>query len=634
MSNGIFGIGISGLAAAQAGLITTGHNIANAGTEGYHRQSIKQSANPPLLTGAGFFGQGVKVDTVLRVYSQFLDTQVATARSQESFYSAYHAQLSQIDNLVADTNAGLSPALQEFFQAAHAVAANPANVPSRQSLVSSGAALTSRFNSLAARFDELRGGVNSQLTSTIGEINSYAQQIAKLNDAILNAQVDPGQPPNDLLDQRDALVGQLNRLVSAKVVQQSDGTINVFIGNGQNLVVGKQFMTLAATPSLDDPRRLEVGYVVPGGGVTLLNPASLQGGSLGGLIAFRANDLDAAQNALGRVAIGLAQTFNDQQKLGQDLNGALGADFFAVPSPGVIDKATNAGNAALAVTVASVGALTTSDYRLIRTAAGYSLTRLADNTTTNYAGLPQTVDGITISLASGAAAAGDTFMIQPTRNAARGIAMSLTDPAMIAAAAPIRTASAGANTGSGKISAGTVNSPPPPAADLQQPVTITFTSANTFDVTGVGTGNPIGLAYTPGADITYNGWTVQITGTQGMGDVFTVTRNSGGVADGRNALLMAGLQTQNILAGGTTSYQGAYGQMVSAVGNKTHEIDVTRQAQTQLAAQTSQTQQSVSGVNLDEEAANLLRYQQAYQASGKLIQIAATLFQTVLDLGR
>ena len=632
MSDGIFGIGISGLAAAQAGLVATGHNIANANTQGYHRQSIGQSAATPVFTGAGFMGQGVQVDTVARAYSQFLDTQLAQSQSQASYYSTYFAQLSQIDNVVADTNAGLSPALQDFFRAAQEVATNPAAMPSRQSLLSAGAALAARFNTLAASFDDLRSGVNSQLTSTVGQINADASQIAALNSRILSSQQNPNQPPNDLLDQRDALVTDLNKLIGTTVISQSDGTINVVIGNGQNLVVGRQSMQLAATPALDDPRRLDIGYVV-GASTVLLNPSSLQGGSLGALVAFRANELDAAQNSLGRVALGLAQSFNAQHRLGQDLNGAAGADFFAAPAPVVIGKSTNAGTATVTASVSNVSALTTSDYRLTYTGANYTVTRLSDNTTTTYAVLPQTVDGVTITLAAGVAAASDSFLIQPTRDAASNMAMSLADPGQIAAAAPMRTNAALANIGSGAISAGAVNTPPPPDANLQQPVTITFTSATTFDVTGTGTGNPTGVAYTAGGAITYNGWTAQIAGSPAAGDTFTVLPNSGGRSDGRNALLLAGLQTQSILAGGATTIQGAYSQMVSVVGNNARQIQVTSQAQDKMVQQATSAQQSVSGVNLDEEAANLLRYQQAYQAAGKMIQIAQTLFQSILQLG-
>lgn len=633
MSSGIFGIGITGLGAAQAGLVTTGHNIANANTQGFHRETIQQSAAIPLFTGSGFFGQGVQIDTVVRAYSQYLDTQVGQSQAQASFFGSYHTQLSQIDNVIADSQIGVSPVLQEFFSAAHGVAVNPADMPSRQSLLSSAAALTSQFNALTGRLNELREGVNLQLTSTVGEVNAYAQQLAALNSTILGSQQNPSQPPNDLLDQREMLVAKLNELAGANAIRQSDGTVNVFIGNGQNLVVGTQALTLAVLPALDDQQRLEVGYKV-GATAVLLNETSLQSGSIGGLLTFRAKELDGTENALGRVALGLAQTFNDQHRLGQDLSGAIGGNFFVAPTPTVLAQSTNTSAAVIAAGVTNVAALTTSDYRLTFNGTNYAVTRLTDNTTTTYATLPQTVDGVTIAVVSGVLASGDSFLIEPTRNAARDIAVNLTDPAKIAAAAPIRTAAAGSNTGSGKVSAGIVNTPPPINASLQNPVTITFTSAGIFDVTGAGTGNPVGVTFTAGSNITYNGWTIQISGSPAAGDVFTVSQNSGGVADGRNGLLLAGLQTQNTLAAGTTTYQGAYSQMVSMVGNKTKQIDIAFQAQTTLVKEATQAQQSLSGVNLDEEAANLLRYQQAYQASGKLIQIASTLFQTILDLGR
>jgi flagellar hook-associated protein 1 FlgK len=542
----VYSIGVSALSAAQAGLVTTGHNISNANTSGYHRQQIVQSAVTPLLTGSGFLGQGVQVDTVRRAYSQFLDQQVAQSQAQSSYYSTYQSQLSQIDNLLGSGSSGVSPALQNFFQAVNGVAANPADVPTRQSAISSAAALVAQFNSMAAQFNSLGDGVNTQITSTVAQINSLARQISAINGQILSAQQNPNQPPNDLLDQRDALVGQLNQFVASSVVNNSDGTINVSIGNGQSLVTGRQVMTLVAAASPDNPQNLAVGYAA-GGTTAFLNPNDLQGGSLGAQLAFRANDLQPAQNALGRVALGLARTFNDQQQLGQGLNGVAGTAFFNTPAPTVIANANNSGTAAVSASVSSVGALTTSDYRLAYSGANYTLTRLSDNTTTTYATLPQTVDGVTISISAGAAA-GDSFLIQPTRAAAGQLAMNIADPALIAAAAPISTGAAGGNTGSAAISAGSVNAPPPANVNLQQPVTITFHTPQDgmYDVTGTGAGLPASnQVYTAGANISFNGWTVKLTGTPGAGDVFTVGPNIGGVADGRNALLLAGLQTQN-----------------------------------------------------------------------------------------
>lgn len=651
MGDGIFGISISGLRAAQIGLSTTGHNITNANTPGFSRQTIVQGTNSPLFTGAGFVGQGTNVSTVKRIYSQFLDNQVQSAQTKSSYLDSYYAQVSQLDNMLADTSAGLSPVLQEFFQGVHDVAANPSSVPSRQSMLSSSEAMVARFQTLNQRFVEIRDGVNSQISSSVGLINSYAQQIATLNHQVSVAEASAnGQPPNDLYDQRDKLVADLNKEVNVSVVKQDDGSYNIFMGKGQALVVGQQALSLSARPMPDDPESMGVAYVNYGGSAQMLPQGSLDGGSLGGLLAFRSESLDKAQNELGRVAIGLAQTFNDQHRLGQDLNGDLGSYYFnvrgasgvpgqnALPSAKVLANTQNnvaSGNPA--VTLSDISSVTSSDYTLSRSATGFTLTRLSDNTAlfTNAA-LPQTVDGLTIT-APGAFSTGDSWMIQPTRDGARDISVAIRDTAKIAAAAPVIGNADYSNTGTGRISAGTVNTPPPTNVNLQKPVTITFTGANTFNVSSPTSVPPIalvGVAYTEGADITYNGWTVQITGAPSTGDVFTVDRNANGVSDNRNALLLTGLQTQKTLAGSTATFQSAYSQIVSSVGVKARDINVTGQAQASLVLQTQQAQQSMSGVNLDEEAANLLRYQQAYQASGKMMQVATTLFETLLSLGR
>ena len=417
----------------------------------------------------------------------------------------------------------------------------------------------------------------------------------------------------------------------ASVVKDANGTVNVFIGTGQTLVLGTQSFTLSAAASAADPSNFDISYSANGVAIPL-NPASLQGGSLGALLAFRSETLDSVQNNLGRVAVVLAQTFNDQHNLGQDLNGALGQNFFNVPVAQVQSNANNGGTAAITATNSAVGALTGSDYRLSFNAGNWTLQRLTDNTQTTFTTFPQTVDGVTLNLASGAANNGDSYLIQPTRNGARDISVALSDPALVAAAAPIRTASAVANTGNAVITPGTVNTPPPPNANLQQTVTLTFTSATTFDVNGTGTGNPTGVAYVSGGNITYNGWTAQITGTPRTGDTFTIARNTNGVADNRNALLLTALQTTNTVANGTANYQSAYSLLVSDVGNRSREIQVQSDAQTALVQQTTSAQQSMSGVNLDEEAANLIRFQQAYQASGRVLQIASKLFDTVLGI--
>ncbi|CAG0964274.1 Flagellar hook-associated protein 1 [Burkholderiales bacterium] len=632
--SGLFGIGVSGLNAAQIGLATTSHNITNAATPGFHRQGAVQAAATGLLSGAGFIGQGVDVQTVRRQYDQFLQNQLVEVRSQGAQFDRYLAEISQIDNVLADNSAGVSPAIQGFFSALQDVATSPSSVPSRQALLSGAQALVARFQAVSARFDAVRAGVNTQIEASVTAINTYAAEIAELNDRIvLLGAAGTGQPPNDLMDQRDHLVSELNKQIRTTVVKQDDGSYNLFIGTGQSLVVGNAVTRLAAIDSSSEPGRTVVGYDI-GSSIIELAENTITGGNLGGLIAFRSNSLDPGQAALGRVAIGLAQAFNDQHRLGQDLTGALGGNFFNVASPVVTSDTDNTGTAVIGAAISSISALTTSAYQLAYDGVNYTLTRTSDGNSQTFAALPQTVDGVVFSLASGVPAAGDRFLIRPTIAGARDIGVLINDTARIAAAAPIRATSSLANTGRATVTPGSVNPPPPPNANLTQPVTITFTSATTFNVVGTGTGNPVGVAYTSGGAISYNGWTIQISGTPATGDVFTIGPNTGGTGDNRNALALAGLQSSALLAGGSATLQDAYAQLVSEIGNKTRELQVNASAQDAVINQTEFTEQSLAGVNLDEEAANLIRYQQAYQAAGKVLQIAASLFDSILEIGR
>jgi flagellar hook-associated protein 1 FlgK len=647
MGSSILNIGISGLNAASAGLQTTSHDISNASTPGFSRQQIVQTTNEPLYTGSGYFGQGTNVTTVQRQYSSYLNSAVLSAQSSVSQLDAYQAQITQIDNMLADSNAGLSPALSSFFKASNVVATNPSSIPARQSMLGSAQSLVSRFQGINTNLNQIRTGINTQVTSEVSTISSLASQIAQVNQKIILAQAaGANQPANDLLDQRDQLVAQLNQHVGATTITQSDGTYSVFIGSGQPLVIGTLAATLQALPSPSDPNRTVVALQMPGSNSMVLQETLLTGGALGGLLAFRAHSLDAAQNAVGRIAIAMAQTVNAQHQLGQDLTGALGGDLFNVAGPVVIANSTNTGAAALTATLGSASALTTSDYQLSYGGGAYTLTRLSDNVTwtgASAAAVAATAaQGFSLSI-SATPANGDSFQIQPTRMGANLISVLVGDPRNIAAAAPIRTDVGTNNSGTGAISAGSVNAAPVTAdpthpttdLNLKQAVTITFnTPPTTFTVTGVFSGAPttVNVPYTAGGNITYNGWTVQISGVPAAGDTFTVGPNSNGVSDGRNMAAIDQLQTASILDGSTASYAAAYAQLVNVVGNTTSEVKVTGQAQQSLLDQATAAQQSVSGVNLDEEAANLMRYQQAYQASAKVLATAAKLFDSILAI--
>lgn len=639
MGSSILNIGVTGLQVAQAGLLTSGHNIANAATPGFTRQQILQTTNVPQFTGSGFFGQGANVESVRRVYSQFLFSQVLSAQTTQAELDSHSLQVQQIDNMLADPSSGLSPALQDFFKSVSELSANPSSIPARQAMLSGAQALVARFQGLDQRFAEIREGVSGQIQNSVAAINSYAQQIAALNERIVLVQAGSlSQPPNDLLDQRDQLIADLNREIRVTTTAQADGSLNVFIGNGQALVVGQEEYGLQAVAALDDGNRVDVALVGPGGSALRIPDTLLNGGALGGLLTFRRDTLDPAQDSLGRVAVVLAQTFNDQHRLGQDLIGALGGDFFRAPAaPSVLPSTSNTGAGVVSASISDVQALQASDYRLSYNGGGnYTLTRLADNVRLVDAGpLPATVDGMALNVAP-APALNDSFLIRPVRGGARDMGVALSDVRSIAAAGPLRTTAANGNAGTGKISAGEVTNTT--GLPLAGDITVTFDAANDrFVVTGAEAGT---LSYDPttqsaGASFSLaaGGFSFTISGVPVDGDQFVIARNAAGVSDNRNALALGQLQTRN-LVGASASYQSAYSQTVSQVGNKTRQIEVALTAQANLVKQAQDAQQSLSGVNLDEEAANLMRYQQAYQAAGKVIELAGKLFDEILALAR
>ncbi|MFL6659876.1 MAG: flagellar hook-associated protein FlgK [Massilia sp.] len=654
MAGNLLNIGKSGLFAAQAGLSTTGHNIANANVPGYSRQQVVQAAGAGQNLGNGFIGSGTQVTDIKRYSDSFLTNQVRNATSTNSALEAYQAQVTQVDNMLADPTSGLSPALQDFFKGVQDVASNPASTASRQSLLSSADALASRFQGLNSRMQEIRDGVNGQIGAKVTLINSYADQIAKLNEQISNASTTTQGLPNDLMDQRDQLVLELNKQVKANVVAGDNNTLTVSIGNGQPLVVGKRSFELATTTSPTDPTRTEVGYVTAGK-VVPIGESSLGGGELGGLFDFRTNSLDRAQNSLGRIALNIASAFNDQNKLGIDANGQPGGNFFTTGVPQVAANRDNsaAGTAVVGATISDPTQLTQSDYKVAFDGVNYNVTRLSDNQVTVInpypQTVPQTIDGVDFAV-SGAAVAGDNFMVRPTINGASQLNVAITDRSKIAAAAPIATSAPLTNAGSATISPGSVDANYlAPGNALVAPVTLTYSTATTgltgfpatqavtATVNGVPTVYPAGttpIPYTAGATYTFGGISVKLAGAPADTDKFTIAPNTSAVGDNRNMKLLGDLQTKGLLDGGTSSLQTSYAEMVSFVGNKTREVQVNAEASASLLDQATTAQQSVVGVNLDEEASNLLRYQQAYQAAGKVMQIASTLFDTLLSLGR
>jgi flagellar hook-associated protein 1 FlgK len=628
----------SALVAFQRALSVTGNNIANANTDGYSRQRAELSARLPEQSGYGFIGRGVDVTTVRRIYDEFAATTLRNSGTQLGQLTVYADFASRVDNVTGDTNAGLSSSLQAFFNAWQGVANDPASITNRQVLLGQAQALADRFTQLSGRLAAVGDDVTVQLSSTIQEINSLANSIATLNGQITIAQASTGQPPNDLLDMRDQLLLELGERVDVQATADLDGALNVFIGSGQPLVLRAKAFTLQTIPNPFDASRVDVSYVVNGTPQRITD--LLTGGRVGGLLNVQSDVIDPARNALGRIAIGLADLVNDQQAIGFDLRSTFGQPMFSAGSPLVLGASANTGTAAMRATVPDPAALGTSDFELRYTAGGWTAVDLMAKQAvpvTATAGVPSgTVlqfAGVTVNVnvppnAGGAPAIGDQWQIRPTQAAAGAFRALLTDPRSIAAAAPVRTLAAPANVGNGAISAGEVMpATPPPNASLLTPVTIRFVSATQYTTDG---GTTL-VSYTPGANIDVNGWRVRITGAPAVGDTFQVLPNSSGVGDNRNALAMASLASRGLFDGGAVSVSQAYSALVAAVGNDTRQAQVARDAQSAIVEDANANVLRVSGVNLDEEAADLLRWQQAYGAAAKVIAVADDSFNTLLS---
>ncbi len=607
-------------------MAVTSNNVANASTPGYDRERINLAPGVPQSNGSFTIGSGVVVTGIGRSFSQVAANQLNTSQSALGQLTALQSYATQIDNLFGTTIGGLSTSLQSFYGAFSDVANAPTSTASRQALLGKAQSVANSFQNASSELGTLNNDVNSRITADVTQINSIAAAITTLNQQIVvGTAQNGGQPPNELLDQRDQLVSNLSQLVGVTTTTDSNGALNVFVGNGQALVLQGQSTPLTTVQNQFNASQLEISSQALNGNVI---SGSITSGDLGGLLAARSEILNPAINQLGQIATALTQTVNSQQSQGLDLSGQFGGPIFSVGTPLAVGSSRNTDATTASVTVNNVGTLTADNYILSYNAGAYSLTRASDGsavalTGNGTAGNPLTAEGISIVL-SGTPAAGDQFLIQPTSTAASSLAVVMTNPSKIAAAGAVQASASGSNTGSAIISSGTTLNAANP--NLLNPATITFSNATTYSING-----GANQTYTDGGNINFNGWQVQISGLPAAGDVFTVKSNAGATGDNRNALAGASAQSTGVLANGTTSITGAVSALVTGLGSQAQQINTAQAAQTAVNSQALSSVQSVTGVNLDEEAASLLQWQQAYQASAQALAIANSLFTTLIN---
>ncbi|WP_259756440.1 flagellar hook-associated protein FlgK [Pseudomonas sp. GCEP-101] len=661
----LLSIGLSGLNASQTALSTTGNNITNVNTAGYTRQSTSQVTSAEQFAGRYYVGTGTTVQDVRRMYSEFLANQLRGATSVDSDAQTYLSQVNQIDSLLSDSTTGLSKVMQNFFASLQTAAATPTDAASRQLVLTQAANLAQRFNSISTQLGTQNSYVNTQMDSLAGQVTDLAKTIAQYNQAIIAAEAG-GASANDLQDKRDQAVLQLSDMIGVSVVKQGS-SLNLYLGSGQPLVVGANASTLTAGPSANNPSQFSLS--LSSGSSTMDVTSVVTGGQMGGLLRYRNDVLNTTQNELGRMAIVLADTFNSQLAQGLDLNGNFGAELFKdINDASVIGNRSlanthNTGTGNLNVNITDSSALTTSDYEVTFTSAtGYTVKRSSDGTVLGTGDLtdnpPKEFDGFSISQQSvGTVQAGDRFTVIPTRTAAADISVTMTDSNRLAFASPVVASNTTGNIGSGTISGTTLtskldasnNAALSASIKAGLPVKLVFDAASggtqgytIYDSAGnsLGTGNIV-----PGQSndisITVPGspsfsFQTTIAGYPGQGDSFGVAFNSNGDADNSNAQKLINLQTAKTVGSGTgsgsgMSLTGAYSSLTETVGATANQAKLDATATGAVLTQAQGSRDSLSAVNLDEEAANLVKFQQYYTASAQIIKTAQTLFDTLIN---
>ncbi len=623
MTGSLLSVALSGIQAAQVGLNTTSHNIANANTPGYSRQKVIQSAQNSVLFGPGFVGSGVKIDAMARSYNDLLAGQVRAAESQAARSSAYAENVGQLNAVLGDPNGSVATALSGFFASIQGVTANPGDVALRQSVYANAQSVVQRFQGMQNNLTQQREQINQRAETLVSDLNSRTQAIADLSSRIVNA-TGAGRTPNDLLDQRDAMLGELNKLVRITVTSEADGAINVYLNNGQPLINHSIVQKLAMT---DNPHVQDAPMLGVRTGNTVLSLAGNGdvGGEIGGLLAARDEALYSVEASIGRLARVFSQSLNDRNRLGLDLAGNTGGEFFAMDPPQTVAATGNTGTATVAASVTDASALKSSDYRLQVTASGYTVTRSSDDQQQTFATAPITIDGLQLDV-TGSAAVGDSYAIRSVSGAISSMRLALPDANALATASPLRIDPASTNSGTA-TAAITVDSDDPA---LHDPAQLTFDGSGNVTVTT--SAESTVMPYTQGSPLSMNGWSVSVRGSPAAGDTLQIGANTIVDGDNRNAIAMAALETEKIMPG--MAFSGAYSAVVVDIGSRGRDAEATRAANDGLAASLLTAKESFSGVNLDEEAINLMRYQQAYQAAGRMIGVANAIFDSILSITR
>ncbi len=634
----LLNVGARALMANQTVLQTTGNNIANVNTPGYSRQTVQLQTVESQYSGSGYIGKGVNVATITRSYSEFLTRQAALAGATSAGDTTRAEKLKQLESLFPAGTMGIGAAVSDMLNAFSDVATAPTDLTARTVALTKTDETAKRLSNTSTLLDDLQQGVKLELDQKTTAINTLATSIAAVNDKIARA-TGNGQPPNDLLDQRDQLVRELNQYVQTSSVQATDGTTSVFIGGSQALVMGITASTVALSQDeFGDPNKTKLTLTRAGATITM-NEDLLGGGEVSGLLRFQNGDMNEARNLLGRYTLALSTSLNDQHKLGLDLDGNTGGNLFTPATLGNLNiwpDSSNTGAATLGLSITDASQFAASDYEINFTgAAAGTVTRRSDGVVTAFSAVPIVVDGLSISVTAGALN-GDRFLIKPFSTAASTIATEFSTPRALAVASPVAGMMGSSNTGSLQLSALTARTNP----STNVPVTIKFTGANTYTRSDTGITS---YTYTSGqaiegsvpATTPLSQWSLTLQGTPNAGDTFTVEAQPAAYRNLNSGNASAMMNVRDLPMFDGAAVTDGYASLIAQIGIRAMSADYSANVSNAIALTAEKERTGVSGVNLDEEASKLLQYQQAYQASAKMIQVASSIFDTLIQtLGR
>ncbi|NMP32882.1 flagellar hook-associated protein FlgK [Thalassotalea sp. M1531] len=653
MSVNLYNTGVSGILSAQQQLATTGHNIANVNTEGYSRQRAEQSPQIGLYNGDNYLGSGSYITDIRRIYDEFAQKEQMLNQTNLGYADGMHLSLDQLNNIISSSGESINSSIEQFYVSVNAIADDPSNLGLRNMALSQAGIVASNFNSISSQFDQLEKSVNGEIEQIAVQITEIGRELARINDQILqNKSFDGSGQPNDLLDSREKLIADLSKYTKVNAIEDQHGVMTVMIGGGTTLVAGATTLSVEVKSGDPDPAQTQLELV--NGTTRLAIDERTMGGELGAKFEYRDVDLKQARADIDRISTAIAITINEVQAQGLDLNGVQGADIFNdVNSPTLVTSriqkhAGNTGgqNGEIHIDPTALGQLSSDEFEIEFDGANYQLTNL-NTGVTSALGAPgggpfATGFGFDFVESGGAPLAGDKFLVRPGENSAALMQQVMTNGEGIAASSAVEISPSDDNISAGKIEVTNVTNPAAARALMPMRIEVLENPANVFTYDVYDNTNALitTAAYTPPAQTINIGgvFDVEITGTpSGIAtngpEVFDIV-DAFGLGNGSNAFDMANTKDEGLLNNGRETFNQNLAISTATVGTNAHSAKLVADTADALFTQSFNRNQEVKGVNLDEEAANLLKFQQAYQASSKIISIASTIFDTLLNSAR